>query len=150
MYPIKTVLISQHIRSSSILRWVNLLISIWQLITPPIFLIYSIIFQDNSHLHLDLSQDNKTDMISEFKEKWKGKFPQFLSLTLRNQTDKLLKEVCKIIDNEQIEYNTEVDLINSIPKVLWFKFEYKCQIKNKFNIWGNQCAIHLLLVFVTF
>ena len=75
-------------------------------------------------MHLDLSQDKKTDMISEFKEKWIGKFPQFLSLTLRNKSEKLLKEVCKIIDNEPIKYDTEVDLINSIPKVLWFKFEY--------------------------
>ena len=91
----------------------------------------NITFVDSSTLYLDLMQNEDSDEITEFKQKWKGKFPKFLKLTLRNAGKNMLKEVWKIIENEEFKYDTEVSLISSIPKILWIKFEYLN--KGKFN-----------------
>ena len=91
----------------------------------------NITFVDSSTLYLDLIQNEDSDEITEFKKKWKGKFPKFLKLTLRNAGKKMLKEVWRIIENEEFKYDTEVILTDSIPKILWIKFEYLN--KGKFN-----------------
>ena len=82
-------------------------------------------------LYLELSQDEDDDLdrVSQFKDKCKAKFAEFMRFTIRNNKEnEMYSRVCKIIDNENIEYDIELNIVGSYPRIIWFVFEYKCTV----------------------
>ena len=80
-------------------------------------------------LYLELSQDKDLDRVSKFKEIFKAKFIELMVFALKNNNEnEKFTRVCKIIDNEKIKYDIELNIVEPYPRIIWFVFEYKCII----------------------
>ena len=70
-------------------------------------------------MYLELSQDEDLDRVSQFKDKCKAKFAEFMAFALRNnKEDEMYSRVCKIIDNEKIEYDIELNIVEPYPRII--------------------------------
>ena len=48
-----------------------------------------------------------------------------MSLAMKNNHMEMLLEVCKIIGGEEVKFDVDANIINPVPDILWFKFDYK-------------------------
>ena len=60
----------------------------------------------------------------QFKRKWSGLFPKFISMMLKSKENNKEKETFQILNGEDPKYSVELNLVKSPPSSFCFTFKY--------------------------
>lgn len=69
---------------------------------------------------------NTNSPVESFKENWSGKFPEFLSLTLKSSSNRSLStKIINVLNGRNYKFDVENNLTSTPPQIMTFVFQFR-------------------------